>query len=114
MIVRDDTALRLFPQIKPLDFATAVRLALTNLETGPVETAWSDALSSSQGDLAPVVLATQEGIMLEHRQRLLRAPAPKAYRAFSRLGGATGWLCVDWARRVGQGFMVLVGAWTAT
>jgi len=100
VIVRDDTSRRLFPQIKPMDYATAVRLALANLETGHVETVWSDALSSSQGDLTPVVLATQEGIILERRQQLVRAPAPMVYRAFSRLGGATGWLCMNWAWRV--------------
>lgn len=59
VIVRDDIARRLFPQIEPLDYASAVRLALANLETGQVETAWSDALSSSQGDVLPVVLTTQ-------------------------------------------------------
>ena len=100
VVVRDETALRLFPQIKPLDYATAVRLALANLETGQVETAWSDALSSSQGDAAPVILATQEGIILERRQRTVSASAPTVYRAFSRLGGTTGWLCMDWAWRV--------------
>jgi uncharacterized protein YbjT (DUF2867 family)/uncharacterized protein YndB with AHSA1/START domain len=100
VVVRDQTALRLFPQIKLLDYATAVRLALANLETGQVETAWSDALSSSQGDAAPVILATQEGIILERRQRTVSASAPTVYRAFSRLGGTTGWLCMDWAWRV--------------
>jgi uncharacterized protein YndB with AHSA1/START domain len=104
VVVRDDTALRLFPQIKPLDYATAVRLALANLETGQVETAWSDALSSSQGDVAPVVLATQEGFILERRQRLVHASAASVYHAFARLGGATGWLCMDWAWRV-RGFL---------
>jgi uncharacterized protein YbjT (DUF2867 family) len=100
VVVRDETALRLFPQIRPLDYATALRLALANLETGQVETAWSDALSSSQGDAAPVILATQEGIILERRQRTVSASAPTVYRAFSRLGGTTGWLCMDWAWRV--------------
>jgi nucleoside-diphosphate-sugar epimerase len=56
VIVRDEIARRLFPRIKPLDHATAVRLALTNLETGRVETEWSDARASSQGDVAPVLL----------------------------------------------------------
>jgi uncharacterized protein YbjT (DUF2867 family) len=104
VVVRDETALRLFPQIKPLDYATAVRLALANLETGQVETAWSDALSSSQGDAAPVRLATQEGIILERRERTVSASAPTVYRAFCRLGGTTGWLCMDWAWRV-RGFI---------
>src|SRR5512137_91726 len=73
VIVRDVAARRLFPQIQPLDYATAVRLALANLETGHVETAWSDALASSQGDLAPVALATHEGIILERRQLTVAA-----------------------------------------
>src|SRR5512144_930172 len=100
VIVRDDTALRLFPQIKPLDYATAVRLALANLESGHVETAWSDALASSQGDLWPVALATHEGIILERRQLNVAAPAPAVFAAFTRLGGTTGWLCLDWAWRL--------------
>jgi len=104
VIVRDDIARRLFPQIKPLDYDTAVRLALANLETGHVETAWSDALSSSQGDTGPVVLTTQEGMILERRQRLVRASGPRVYQVFSELGGATGWLCMDWAWRV-RGFI---------
>ena len=104
VVVRDDLARRLFPEIQPLDYTTAVRLALANLETGQVETAWSDALSSSQGDVAPVMFATQEGIILERRQRLVRAPAAAVYRTFSRLGGETGWLCMDWAWTI-RGFM---------
>jgi uncharacterized protein YbjT (DUF2867 family)/uncharacterized protein YndB with AHSA1/START domain len=100
VVLRDDTARRLFPQIQPLDYATALRLALANLETGHVETAWSDALASSQGDLAPVALATHEGIILERRQLTVAAPAPAVFAAFTRLGGTTGWLCLDWAWRL--------------
>lgn len=83
MIVRDESARRLFPQIEPLDYATAVRPVLAKLETGQVETAWSDALASSQGDTAPVVLATHEGIILKHPQHLVPAPAASVYRAVS-------------------------------
>src|SRR5512137_528233 len=104
VIVRDDLARQLFPHLQLLDYATAVRLALAILENGHVETAWSDALASSQGDAAPVVLATQEGIILERRQRRVNAPAASAYCAFARLGGATGWLCMNWAWRV-RGFL---------
>ena len=43
VVVRDNTARRLFPQIEPLDYDAAVRLALENLDRGRVETAWSDA-----------------------------------------------------------------------
>jgi hypothetical protein len=67
----------------------------TNLETGHVETAWSDALSNSQGDGSPLVLAKQEGMILQRCQQPVRAPVPTIYRALSRLGGATGWLRMD-------------------
>ena len=97
VVVRDDTARRLFPQIEPLDYATAVRLALENLDRGRVETAWSDAMMSSQGDAVPVQLTAREGMILERRQRVVPASAEAVYRGFTRLGGATGWLCLDWA-----------------
>ncbi|MCL4788078.1 MAG: DUF2867 domain-containing protein [Verrucomicrobia bacterium] len=97
VVVRDDSARRLFPSIKPMNYDTAVRLALANLERGHVETAWSDAVASSQGDVTPVQLTTQEGMILERRQCVVAAPAEAVFRSFSRLGGATGWLYFDWA-----------------
>lgn len=104
VVVRDELAKQLFPQIKLLDYDTAVRLALNNLETGRVETAWSDALASSQGDVTPVLLATHEGIILERRQRLVQAPGTAVYSTFTRLGGETGWLYMNWAWWV-RGFL---------
>lgn len=97
VVVREDSARCLFPNIKPMNYDTAVRLALKNLETGRVETTWNDALSSSQGDMTPVQLTTQEGIILERRQCGVAAPAEAVFRSFSELGGATGWLYFDWA-----------------
>jgi hypothetical protein len=97
VVVRDDTARRLFPQIEPLDYAASVRLALENLDRGRVETAWSDAMMSSQGDVPPVQLTAREGMILERRQCAVPASAEAVYSSFSRLGGATGWLCMDWA-----------------
>ncbi|MBK9137526.1 MAG: DUF2867 domain-containing protein [Verrucomicrobia bacterium] len=109
VVVRDDTARRLFPDIRPFDYATAVRLALANLEAGQVATAWSDALSSSQRDAAPVLLTTREGMIIEQRQRRVRAPAAAVYRSFARLGGDTGWLCMNWAWSVRGGVDRLLG-----
>jgi uncharacterized protein YbjT (DUF2867 family) len=96
-VVRDGSARKWFPQIEPIDYPTAVRAALANLETGLVETSWTDALASSEGDVTPVLLATQEGIILERRLRVVQAPPDAVYREFSRLGGETGWLFMDWA-----------------
>jgi uncharacterized protein YbjT (DUF2867 family) len=97
VIVRDDAALRLLPGIELLDYETAVRLALQRIDTRGVETAWSDALTSSQGERVPVALTTSEGMILERRQRTVRAPTGAVYRSFARLGGRRGWLYMDWA-----------------
>ena len=97
VIVRDDTALRLFPNIELLDFEASVRLALARVQTQGVETVWSDALTSSQGDRTPVMLLSREGLIIEQRQRAVPAPAEAVYRSFARLGGKRGWLYMDWA-----------------
>lgn len=100
VIVRADTACRLFPHIQPMDYQTAVQLALKNLDAGQVETAWSDALVTSRGDIPPVVLTIQDGIIIERRRQVVKAPAAAVYRAFTALGGEQGWLYADWAWRM--------------
>ncbi len=97
VVVRNAEALQLFPGIRPVDYATAVRLALGKLEAGGVETAWSDALTSSQGARTPVALLDSEGLIRECRRRMVDAPPAAVYRSFARLGGARGWLFLDWA-----------------
>ncbi|MCS7259244.1 MAG: SDR family oxidoreductase [Anaerolineae bacterium] len=97
VVVRDDTARRLFPHIEPVDYLTAVRRALASLHAGEVETAWSDALVNSCGDVAPVVLETREGMIIEQRRLSVQATPEAVYHAFASLGGERGWLYADWA-----------------
>jgi len=96
VVVRDDTARRLFPTIELLDYATSVRLALGKIESRGVETAWSDALTSSQGEKTPVALLTSEGMIIERRRRAVAADSKVVFRSFARLGGDRGWLYLDW------------------
>jgi len=97
VIVRERTARELFPQIKPMDYSSAVSLALADLEAHHIETSWSDALVTSQGDVVPVALSTQEGMIIERRQQIVSAPPNVVFKMVSRLGGNTGWLYFDWA-----------------
>jgi len=97
VIVHNDAARGLFPSIEPMDYQTAVRLALQKVEANGVETAWTDALTSSQGDKTPVMLSSREGMVIEQRQRTVAADAGAVYQSFSELGGARGWLYMDWA-----------------
>ena len=99
VVVRDDTAQRLFPQIRPIAFEEAVRLALRNVEEGSVETRWSDALQTSAGDARPVAFEFREGMFLERRRVETRAAPDAVFRVFTGLGGARGWLYGDFLWR---------------
>jgi uncharacterized protein YbjT (DUF2867 family) len=100
VVVRSDKSRRLFPHIQPLDYQSAVNLALDDLQAHHVETSWSDSLVSSQGDIHPVVLTTVEGMIIEQRQRVAQVPPAQAYQVFSSLGGQNGWLYFNWAWRL--------------
>ncbi|MGB8982515.1 MAG: SDR family oxidoreductase [Anaerolineales bacterium] len=97
LIVRDQTARKLFPQIKPIDFQTAVRLALGRIQRDNVETSWSDALVTVAGDVKPYKLSVEEGMFIETRQRLLDLSPEAVFRSFAGIGGERGWLYMDWA-----------------
>ncbi|MEI6322991.1 MAG: SDR family oxidoreductase [bacterium] len=100
VVVRNDLARKLFPSIEPMNYRTAVKLALDKLDGHSVESAWSDALSTSQGDLQPVTLSSEEGMIIEKRQLAVDAPAEDIFSAFSGLGGNRGWLYMNWAWRI--------------
>jgi uncharacterized protein YbjT (DUF2867 family) len=97
VIVRTEIARKLFPDIQTIDYQTAVRHALDTMETGKVETIWSDALASSQGDLPPVYFTHQQGLIIERRQRSISASPEVVFSVFSGLGGARGWLAYNFA-----------------
>jgi uncharacterized protein YbjT (DUF2867 family) len=104
VIVRDDAARRLFPRISPIGYMTSVKLALETLESGVVETSWSDALSTMQGDNPPVMFAEREGMIMERREMSLHGSPDSVYGVFAGLGGNRGWLYLDWAWEV-RGFI---------
>ena len=100
VVVTDDRARRLFPQITPMDYETAVARALASLEASDVETSWSDALVSSQGDTRPFIFTTQDGMLIEQRQCEVDLPASVLYAEFAALGGRKGWLAFNWLWRL--------------
>lgn len=97
LIVRDETAKKLFPQIKPIDFRTAVHLALGRIQRDNVETSWSDALVTVAGDIKPYKFTVEEGMYIETRQALLDLPPETVFRSYMGIGGERGWLYMDWA-----------------
>jgi len=109
VIVRDNKAQTLFPDIKPLSYRAAVRRTLDRLVHGNIETAWSDALSTSHGHTTPVVLTTDQGMILERRQRVVDASAEDVFQVFSGLGGQRGWFYANWTWQIRGAIDRLVG-----
>lgn len=95
-IVHDSKARSFFPEIEPIGYKEAVRQALAYLSARNVETTWSDALATSQGDVTPVILRMHDGMLIEQRQRIVKASPFTTYQIFSRLGGDEGWPSFNW------------------
>jgi uncharacterized protein YbjT (DUF2867 family) len=91
LVVRDDLAQRLFPEIQPISYEAAVKLALKRTEEGRIETIWSDAIASSRGDRGPVLMAHEQGMLIERRRQLVAASPKSVFQAFSGIGGERGW-----------------------
>jgi uncharacterized protein YbjT (DUF2867 family) len=109
VIVRDDTARRLFPQIRPVDYMTAVRAAVATLESGEVETSWADALVTSGRDATPRVFTQQAGMMIERRQKQVAADQADVFAVCLGIGGEHGYGYADWTWEVRGAIDRLVG-----
>jgi hypothetical protein len=96
VVVTDNKAKTLFPDIEPTDYQTAVKIALERLREGELESIWSDALVSSQGDRAPFAFQQEQGMLLEQREVFTDAAPDDVFKAVSALGGQTGWMVYDW------------------
>jgi uncharacterized protein YbjT (DUF2867 family) len=97
LIVRDDSAKKIFPHIKPIDFQTATHLALGRIQRDNVETSWSDSLVTAMGDFKPYQFIVGDGMYIERMQMLLDIKPEPVFRAYTGIGGERGWLYMDWA-----------------
>ena len=101
VVVRDDKAAQLFPDIHPIDYRTAVDRALAALGPDILDTAWLDAQVARREDgERPVVVLRQEGLYIERRYQVVHAPPEDVYRVFTGLGGNHGWLHANWLWRL--------------
>ena len=92
VVVDDPTkAHTLFPDVEPISFEAAVRLALRRIESDEMPTVWNSAVSSAPTDRTATLDMT-EGLYREVRTATVDAPAGLAFDTITQLGGNTGWL----------------------
>jgi uncharacterized protein YbjT (DUF2867 family) len=89
VIVRDDAALRDFPEIHPMGLEEAMQAALDR-NSGATETTWFDTFDvrTLPGDFN----GGKEGMLIDHRVRDAEVPADRVAAVFMSLGGKRGWL----------------------
>src|SRR6185503_2578239 len=87
VVVRDDAARDLFPHIRPLGYADAVRLALVRERENTVETAGPDSSFSASDPTPEVDVSQREGLIVERRERDEAAPPREVWPVVASLGG---------------------------
>jgi uncharacterized protein YbjT (DUF2867 family) len=92
-----ERARTLFPDVEPISYEAAVRLALRRTSSGDIPTVWNSALSSTptaQSSTRPSTstLDLTEGMFRETRQITVDAAPETAFDVVTRIGGANGWL----------------------
>lgn len=111
VVVKDPAkAQRLFPQIEPISYEAAVRLALRRFGEGEeVPTTWHGSLSTGDQHGVTEKLTQTEGMIEEVRQLRVDASPQAAFNVVEGIGGETGWLYADALWRL-RGFLdLLVG-----
>lgn len=96
LLVKNDKARHLFPQIEPIDYEQAVELALGKIELGDIETRWSGSSVSGEA----LQLEDSKGIVREFRRVRADCSPEALYRSFTSLGGEHGYLTFNWAWRL--------------
>ena len=99
VVVTDDRARTLFPGIKPLNYASALDRVIQDLDSGLIDTSWSDAGPAPERGTR-VVLESRQGLIVERRGRRIAAPAGDVYQVIAGIGGARGWYFANWTWRI--------------
>jgi hypothetical protein len=94
VVVHDQSARTLFPEIHPAGYDEAVERALNRYRLQGPETTWFDAfdVKTLPGEYA----GSEQGMLIDRRERESTASPQDVFAVFSSLGGTKGWLYADW------------------
>lgn len=88
VIVRDDKAKEIFPDIKPVNYEQAVRRAFDRIDPAAAESAVVHSAQSDRGHR----LIRRDGLILDISHRLVKAPVSTLFSFVQGIGGKRGWL----------------------
>jgi len=88
VIVNNQDAQQIFPDIHPMPYQEAVAHAAGQLNAQSVDTTWND----NYAELSGYRFQQEQGMMIEERQRIIGASPEDVFTVVSRIGGHQGWL----------------------
>lgn len=98
-------AKKIFPEVEPIPYKSAVRFALKKVRLGQVETRWSGSL----GARSTYRLTDSEGMVREVRTLQTSMKPEDVAKGFMTIGGDRGWLVWQWLWDI-RGLMdILIG-----
>lgn len=100
VLVQNDQASKMFPEIQLIGYDQAVAEALRKLDAGEVETSWSDSLYSGRRFTPSSVFHSEEGMVYEHREVYIDAQPEDVFNVVAQVGGEHGWFFMNWAWRL--------------
>ena len=100
VVVTNDDAVTLFPQIEPRYYDSAIETVIEDLNEGRIDTSWSDSAGRAAKPERPIRLESRHGMIIERRSRTVAAPVHEVYRVFTGIGAARGWYFASWAWRL--------------
>lgn len=89
VVVRDRSAERLFPDIRPVGVEEALLRALAYLQAGRVETTWQDSFAAAGHEASGGV--TRQGMIMQRFERPVQATPGETFAALLQFGGSDGW-----------------------
>lgn len=84
----------IFPEIKPLDYETAVKYALQRIAQDNVESIWTTSYIPSYHK--PCAFIDAQGIILQDYNLEVKAAAQKIFEIFYSIGGENGYYFANW------------------
>ena len=111
VVVTNDLARSLFPQITPRGYSAAIDGVIQDLAECRIDSFWSDAASAPETAEKLVRLESDRGMIVERRRYPVVASAADVFRAFTGIGARRGWFFANWAWRLrGMADRLLGGA----
>jgi uncharacterized protein YbjT (DUF2867 family) len=108
-VARNDLAARIFPDIKPVDFDTAVRRAIGEVSDSQVVSAWCDSSAREVCDVEGRA-RIGEKVLRDERFFAFQGISPsQVFKAAQAIGGENGWYAYDWLWKIRGGVDKVLG-----